>query len=152
MAMHQLGAPARVQAVGQVRRAPGQCGEAAVVVRIGVVLGIVVRVAGPVIQASRHQHIGLQRATGGAQAGQFTEHDVHALAPGRRETADFVRRAQPRDDGRESGQQGPHRATLRAQRCGQCARHIGKTTGFEQGEQFGADLENAHVRDPGRGD
>ena len=152
MAMHQLGAPARVQAVGQVRRAPGQCGEAAVVVRIGVVLRIVVRVAGPVIQAGRHQHIGLQRATGGTQAGQFTEHDVHALAPGRREAADFFRRAKPRDDGRESGQQGPHRATLRAQRRRQCARHIGKTTGFEQGEQFGADLENAHVRDPGRGD
>ena len=152
MAMHQLGAPARVQAVGQVRRAPGQCGEAAVVVRIRVVLRIVVRVAGPVIQARRHQHIGLQRATGGTQAGQFTEHDVHALTPGRGEAADFVRRAQPRDDGGESGQQGPHRATLRAQRGGQCARHIGKTTGFEQGEQFGADLENAHVRDPGRGD
>ena len=152
VAMHQLRAPRAVQTVRKVRRAPTQYSKTPVVVGIGVVLPVVVGVARPVIQAGGHQYIGLQRPAAWAQAGKLTRNDVHFLAPGRREAADCVLRTQAVRYSGESGQQHAYRATLRAQRGRQGPGHIGKTTGFEQGEQFGADLENAHVQDPGRGD
>ena len=122
------------------------------VVGIRALLGVVVRVARPVIQARRHQHIGLEYTARCAQTGELARDNVHPLAPWRGEAADFLRRTQSGKHGGESGQQHPHRTTLCAQRCGQSPGHIGQTTGFKQGKEFGADLENAHVRDAGRAD
>ena len=152
VAMHQLGTPRAVQTIRKVRSAPTQCSKTPVVVGIGVVLPVVVGVARPVIQAGSHQHIGLQRAAAWAQAGKLTRNDVHFLTPGCREAADFVRRTQTGRYSGESGQQNAYRATVGTQRCGQSPGHIGKPTRFEQGKEFGADLENAHVQDPGWGD
>ena len=78
VAVQELGFPAGVTALGQLHRRPGQRGKAAVVVGVGLFVGVFVGVAGAVQQAGRVQHIGVH----GGRAGQGAVQQPQLGAPG----------------------------------------------------------------------
>ena len=59
--------------MGQVRGTPTQCSKAPVVVGVGVLVGVFVGVAGAVIQAGCHQHIGVDLQIALAQGRKCAE-------------------------------------------------------------------------------
>jgi len=109
-----------------------------------VFVGILVGVAGPVIEAGRYQHIGIDDEIALAAGWQCAKQHLHRLAPGRAKGAYAHRVCQSGQNRWKAGQQHPGVAALGQQGGRQGAGNVGQTAGFQEGKDFGTDLQYAH--------
>ena len=143
--VHHFGLPLRIESLRQPGRCPSQQGKAAMVVAVGLTMVVFIRIARPVVERGRVDHIGVQGVVGWhPRDRQATAKQAGAIAPGRTE---FGHRHQPgeaRNDRRKPWQQHPDIFTGCSQRRRQRACNISQPARLEQRKEFGADLQYPH--------